>query len=138
MPVAPPHASKGLPSPKRLRAGRRNPPKHTLLRSFRASKGTLSTFIGMGDRACTPKCVTARRRGFLRRRVTTYPATCLQDSRFRDNCKTDGVVNHMCDNGPCPIRCENRDLTRPTLSKGISTFHELVKVRIQFVMLDFQ
>jgi hypothetical protein len=59
---------RGLPSPKRLpsarlleaglRAGRRNPPKHTLLRSFRASKGTLSAFIhGLRDR------------GFLRRRV---------------------------------------------------------------------
>ena len=36
----------------------RNPPKHTLLRSFRASKGTLSAFIhGLRDR------------GFLRRRV---------------------------------------------------------------------
>ena len=46
-PVAPPHASEG-----------RNPPKHTLLRSFRASKGTLSAFIhGLRDR------------GFLRRRV---------------------------------------------------------------------
>jgi hypothetical protein len=56
--VAPPHASEGLPSPKRLRAGRRNPPKHTLLRSFRASKGTLSAFLlGLKDR------------GFLRRRA---------------------------------------------------------------------
>ena len=36
----------------------RNPPKHTPLRSFRASKGTLSAFIhGLRDR------------GFLRRRV---------------------------------------------------------------------
>jgi len=57
-PVAPPHASSGPPSPKRLRAGRRNPPKHTLLRSFGASKGTLLAFIhGL------------KTRGFLRRRV---------------------------------------------------------------------
>jgi hypothetical protein len=58
-PVAPPHASSGLPSPKQLRASRRNPPKHTLLRSLGASKGTLPTFIhGL------------KTRGFLRRRVT--------------------------------------------------------------------
>ena len=57
-PVAPPHASSGLPSPKRLRASRRNPPKHTLLRSFGASKGTLPAFIhGL------------KTRGFLRRRA---------------------------------------------------------------------
>jgi len=33
----------------------RNPPKHTLLRSFGASKGTLPAFIyGLKTRACTP------------------------------------------------------------------------------------
>jgi len=71
-PAAPPHASEGLPSPKRLpsarlleaglRAGRRNPPKHTLLHCFRASKGTLSVVIyGLRDRACTPKCLPVGR-----------------------------------------------------------------------------
>ena len=50
-PVPPPHASEG-----------RNPPKHTLLRSSRASKGTLSAFIhGLRDR------------GFLRRRAKDFP-----------------------------------------------------------------
>ena len=33
----------------------RNPPKHTLLRSFGASKGTLPAFIhGLKTRACAP------------------------------------------------------------------------------------
>ena len=48
----------------------RNPPKHTLLRSFGTSKGTLPAFIhGLKTLACAPKCASARRRGFLRRRV---------------------------------------------------------------------
>ena len=81
-PVAPPHASSGLPSPKRLRAGRRNPPKHTLLRSFGASKGTLLAFIhGLKTRACAPKCASARRRGFLRRRVKYYFNELIQIPR---------------------------------------------------------
>ena len=46
----------------------RNPPKHTLLRSFRASKGTPSAFIhGLRDR------------GLLRRRVTFRPNSTIRE-----------------------------------------------------------
>ena len=56
----------------------RNPPKHTLLRSLGASKGTLLAFIhGLKTRACAPKYTSARRRGFLRRRAISRQALVL-------------------------------------------------------------
>ena len=49
-------------------AGERNPPKHG-----RSIAGRIpirsSAFLHSQGRACTPKCVTARRRGLLRRRM---------------------------------------------------------------------
>ena len=65
--MAPPQASSGLPSPKRLRAGRQSPRKHTLLRSVGASKGTFLAFIhDLSDR------------GFLPRRVKTSASEIIK------------------------------------------------------------
>ena len=49
----------------------RNPPKHTPLRSYelRRVPSTHSSTVSK-TRACAPKCASARRRGFLRRRVS--------------------------------------------------------------------
>jgi hypothetical protein len=54
-------------------AGERNPPKHGRSIAARVPIQSYAFLHGQG-RACTPKCVTARRRGFPRRRMKSLPA----------------------------------------------------------------